>query len=139
MNSTITKAYASCLLALSDLDNDDDREYVLKILKVQSGTRVHTAISECLQALDGLNAEGTNFVLSNLKSFHAASDDVEPEKPAKKEKDLYTTGSTVRDGKTVSQLSEEYKINKFTLLTRLNSGWDIDDALTRPIRPRQTR
>ena len=37
---------------------------------------------------------------------------------------------------TLTQTAEKYGINKTTLKERLNNGWDIDDAITRPVRAR---
>lgn len=37
---------------------------------------------------------------------------------------------------TLTQWSERFGISKTTLKERLNSGWPIEDALLKPVRPR---
>ena len=51
---------------------------------------------------------------------------------------IFEGGKTVEiDGVrfgSMREIAEHFKINESTLLTRLNSGWDIDRALREPIR-----
>ena len=52
-----------------------------------------------------------------------------------------TNRRTVRkiNGRMASEIAEQNGIKKSTFIERLRLGWSLEDALTRPVRPRRPR